>query len=93
MLIYNYTGPYKDKHRYWTGLLLVVRIGPFIVFSTNTSGDPAINLLAIIIAIICLFVYLAMFGGVYKIWLLNLLEYSLLLNTWLSCRLQCFTQH
>ena len=76
-----YTGPYKDKHRYWTGLLLLVRIGLFIVFATNTSGDPAINLLAIIIVIICLLVYLAiLFGGVYKIWLLNILEYSSLLN-------------
>ena len=76
-----YTGPYKDKHRYWTGLLLLVRIGLFIVFATNTSGDPAINLLAVIIVIICLFVYLAiLFGGVYKIWLLNILEYSSLLN-------------
>ena len=50
------------------------------MFSTNTSGDPAINLLAIIIGIICLFVYLAIFGGIYKIWLLNILEYSFLLN-------------
>ena len=75
-----YTGPYKDRYRYWTGLLLLVRIVLFIVFSTNTSGDPAINLLAIIIVIICLFVYLALFGGIYKIWLLNLLEYSSLLN-------------
>ena len=75
-----YTGPYKDKHRYWTGLLLLMRIGLFIVLSTNTSGDPAINLLAIVMAVIFLFVYLAMFGGVYKIWLLNLLEYSSLLN-------------
>ena len=75
-----YTGPYKDRHRYWIGLLLLVRIVLFTVFSTNFSGDPAINLLAIIIVIICLFVYLAFFGGIYKIWLLNLLEYSSLLN-------------
>ena len=75
-----YTGPYKDKHRYWTGLLLLVRIVLFIVFSTNASGDPAINLLAIVIVVLCLFAYLAMFGGVYKNWLLNLLEYSSLLN-------------
>ena len=75
-----YTGPYKDKHRYWTGLLLFVRIGLFIVFSTNTSGDPAINLLAITIVVICLFAYLAVFGGVYKNQLLNILEYSSLLN-------------
>ena len=38
----TYTGPYKDKHCYWTGLLLLdsVRIALFTVFSTNTSGDP-----------------------------------------------------
>ena len=75
-----HTGPYKDKHRYWTGLLLLVRIGLFIVFSTNTSGDPAINLLAIIIVVMCLFAYLAIFGGIYKNWVLNILEYSSLLN-------------
>ena len=75
-----YTGPYKDKHRYWTGLLLLVRIGLFIVFSTNTSGDPAINLLAIIVVVMCLLAYLVVFGGIYKNWLLNILENSLLLN-------------
>ena len=75
-----YTGPYKDNHRYWTGLLLLVRIALFTVFSTNTSGDPAINLLAITVTIVCLFSYLALFAGVYKVCLLNILEYSFLLN-------------
>ena len=75
-----YTGPYKDKHRYWTGLLLLVRIGLFIVFSINTFGDPAVNLLVIIIIVLCLLAYLATFGGIYKKLVLNLLEYSSLLN-------------
>ena len=75
-----YTGPYKDNHRYWTGLLLLIRIILFTVFSTNTSGDPAINLLAITVTIVCLFAYLALFAGVYKVCLLNILEYSFLLN-------------
>ena len=57
-----YTGPYKDKHHYWTGFLLLVRIALFTVFSTNTSGDPAINLLAITVTIVCLFAYLALFA-------------------------------
>ena len=39
-----YTGPYKDKHRYWPGLLLVVRVALFLVFSVNVFGDPAISL-------------------------------------------------
>ena len=75
-----YTGPYKDKHRYWTGLLLLMRIVLFCIFSANTTGDPAINLLVIIIVIDCLFVYLGLLGGVYKYWPLNLLEYVFLLN-------------
>jgi hypothetical protein len=75
-----YIGPYKDKHRYWTGLLLLLRIGLFCVFSANTTGDPAVNLLVIIIAMVCLFVYLGMLGGVYKYWPLNLLEYIFFMN-------------
>ena len=75
-----YTGPYKDKHHYWPGLLLLARLALFAVFSTNTSGDPAINLLAITVTTVCLFAYLALFAGVYKVWLLNILEYSFLLN-------------
>ena len=78
----TYTGPYKDKHHYWTSLLLLdsVRIALFTVFSTNTSGDPAINLLAVTVTIVCLFAYLALFAGVYKVCLLNIFEYSFLLN-------------
>ena len=75
-----YTGPYKDKHRYWTGLLLLMRIILFCIFSANNTGDPAINLLVIVIVIVCLFVYLGLLGGVYKYWPLNLLEYVFFLN-------------
>jgi len=42
-----YTGPYKDKHRYWPGLLLVIRAVIFLVFSLNVFGGPAVNLLTI----------------------------------------------
>ena len=61
-----YTGPYKIKHRYWTGLLLLLRVGVFLVFSLNTRGDPTINLLIITALVICMFSYLSMVGGVYK---------------------------
>ena len=49
-----YTGPYKDKHRYWTGLVLVVRVVLFLVFSVNVFGDPAVNLLTIIVTTFCM---------------------------------------
>ena len=75
-----YTGPYKDKHRYWIGLLLLLRIGLFMVFSANTIGNSGINLLAVNVTVACLIVYYAFLGGVYKQWPLNLLECFFLLN-------------
>ena len=42
-----YTGPYKVQHRYWTGLLLLVRIILLVIFSLNRSNDLTINLLCI----------------------------------------------
>lgn len=75
-----YTGPYKMKHRYWAGLLLLLRICIFIVFSLNTLGDPSINLLTITALVMCVFAYLSMVGGVYKRWYLNLIEMAFMLN-------------
>ena len=75
-----YTGPYKIKHRYWPGFLLLVRILLFLVFSLNVVGDPAINLLAVTVTMICILTYSAYLGGVYKSWQLDTLEYSFYVN-------------
>ena len=85
LLLDAYTGPYRDKHRYWTGLLLLVRIALFTVFSANTTGNAAINLLAIALTIVSLFVYTSIIGGPYKLWLLNLLEHTYLMNLAFLC--------
>ena len=42
-----YHVPYKDKHRYWTGLLLCLRCALLLAFAFNTQADPCLNLLAI----------------------------------------------
>ena len=75
-----YTGPYKDKHRYWPGLLLVVRVALFLVFSVNVFGDPAVSLLTIIVTTFCMNYFTITVGGVYKNSLLNMIEYSFFLN-------------
>ena len=75
-----YTGPYKDRHRYWTGLLLLVRTVLFVIFSMNIYGSSEINLLAIVVIVLLLFMHLALAGGVYKSWYLNVIEYSFFLN-------------
>ncbi len=75
-----YTGPLKDSHRYWTGLLLLFRVILYIVYSTNVGGDPAVNILATAIMVAGLLTYLTLIGGVYKSWPMSALECSYLLN-------------
>jgi len=68
-----YTGPYKDRYRFWTGFLLVIRTILFLIF---TLGNPGLNLTAISATSTCL----AFAPAVYKKVWLTLLEYFLLLN-------------
>ena len=75
-----YLGPYKDKYRCWTGLLLVVRVLLLLISAVNVLGDPNINLLTVAIVANCLMILLWWTGGVYKKWPLNILECSFLLN-------------
>ena len=46
----------------------------------NTQESPDINVLAIIITILSLFMHVVLFGTVYKTWSLNIIEYSFFLN-------------
>ena len=75
-----YHAPYKLKHRYWTGLLLLLRCGLYLVFAFNVSGESSINLLAISLAVLGLMVVLLFTGSVYKNWGLNALEISFVVN-------------
>ena len=68
-----YTGPYKHKHRYWTGLLLLTRILFILIFSLNISNNPAVNLLAIAVISSTVLAYLC-YMRVYKNLLHNILE-------------------
>ena len=77
-----YTGPYKDKYRYWTGLLLIVRLLLTTVFSYTTGTVPQYNNY-IIVFISSALLFLS--RGVYRNNVLNLLEYFYLFNlVWLS---------
>ena len=76
-----YHAPYNDKHRYWTGLMLVVRCILFLVFAFNALGDPSINHFVIVLASTVLLVLIALLGNrIYKIWYLNILEMSFIAN-------------
>ena len=72
-----YMGPYKDKYRYWTGMLLLARVVLIVLFSsianTNTVAGPQLNLFLLTLsscALLCLTAILKP----YKNTLLNGLE-------------------
>ena len=75
-----YHAPYKAKHRYWPGLLLVLRSVLLLVFALNPQQDPNINLLAILVGAGILQLWAWVSGGVYKNWCLDALEGSFTLN-------------
>ena len=54
MFVEPYHAPYAFKHRYWTGLLLLVRVIVHVISAANVSGDRGITLLAIGIIVIIL---------------------------------------
>ena len=75
-----YQAPYRDQHRYWTGLLLCLRCALFLVFACNTQADPSINLLAISSVTIGLTVMARYTGAVYRKLHVDVLETSFIVN-------------
>ena len=75
-----YHAPYKPKHRYWPGLLLVLRCVLLFVLAFNPQSDLYINLLAILVETGMLTVWAWVSGGVYRSWCLDALEASFTLN-------------
>ena len=76
----SYHAPYKARHRYWPGLLLVLRFILLLVFALNHQQDPSINLLAILLGTGTLQLWAWTSGGVYKNSYLDALEGSFALN-------------
>ena len=76
----TYHAPYNPKHRYWTGLLLLVRCALFLVFAFNISANDSVNLLVISSTAFGIFIWFALSGMIYKKWYLNALELSFILN-------------
>ena len=73
--------PYNSKHRYWTGLLLLVRVVLYITASATVSGDPQTSLLITIILVGSLFLIKEITGGrMYKKSFLNIVETGLYFN-------------
>ena len=76
-----YHAPYTNKHRYWTGLMLLLRSVLFLISVLNAIGDPSVNLLAIGSTCVALLTLPTIFRTrIYKTWSLGLLEISFIVN-------------
>ena len=77
-----YYGPFKDKHHYWVGVLLVVRGVLFVLFAAFFAIENNINLLLISITslAILLCIYTSFTGRLYKTLYATILENFCFLN-------------
>ena len=87
----TYHIPFNAKHRYWPGLLLLVRAILYLVAAVNVSNDPKVALTSIGFCVGFLFFLKGAVGNIYKKCFLDILEVvfyfnilSLCLFTWYS---------
>ena len=76
----SYHGPYRVKHRYWPGLLLLLRVILLPPVAFAHSYDGSVNLLAVSTVVIAILTWAWMAGGIYKNRWLDVLEASIMLN-------------
>ena len=79
--IQTYQAPFSDRHRYWTGLLLLLRLLLTLILSFTASRDPNSSIIAIILSLGILFLLRLTYAkNLYKKWPLDLLETVLIFN-------------
>ena len=76
-----YHAPYAIKYRYWTGLLLIVRVILFGVSAINFSRDPRVDYVSIIFVVGCLILFKGIVAKrIYKNLLLDVMETTIYFN-------------
>ena len=78
-----YHAPYTAKYRYWTGLLLLVRVLLYFISVLNFSLDPRVELMAIIFILSSLILTKGVTSTaerVYKNWPLDVMETAIYFN-------------
>ena len=79
--ILTYQAPFNDRHRYWTGLLLLLRLLLTLILSFTASSDPNISIIALILSLGMLFLLRLTYAkNLYKKWPADLLETVLIFN-------------
>jgi len=75
-----YTGPYKDSCRFWAGLLLFFLCIIYFLFGLNHHNRPDTKLVLTAIGCFIVFALVWILRGVYRKWLLDIIDSSCILN-------------
>ena len=85
LIVEPYHAPYTFRHRYWTGLLFLIRVILYITSAVNVSKDPGVNLLAIGIVMVGTVFLAARYYPIYRHWPVEAIEITCYLNILLFC--------
>ena len=83
-----YHAPYVHKHRYWTGLLLLLRVVLYIASALNVSRAPGLELLLTGIVMVSLLLFkgsVGINGRIYRKWPVDVLETTSYMNIIFLC--------
>ena len=76
-----YTGPCRDNHRFWPGLLLIIRTILFFIYAITYKEATLVKyMLTIAACVIILIIACVSPKGIYRKWSLNMLEFSFMFN-------------
>ena len=92
-LLDAYQGPYTDRFRCWTGVILVVRNVLFLSFAANGLGDPEVNLELITTTVFLIQAFMFLPGRVYKVFVLNILETVFIVKLGILSAWTIFVRH
>ena len=90
-LLDAYQGPYKNRYRFWTGVLLLLRVVLLTCFAFNTLRDPGVNLLVTQLALFAIIPFTV--RGIYTKTGLNILESFYLINLEIFASWTLFNQY
>ena len=76
-----YHAPYETDYRYWTGLLLIIRIILFSVSAINFSRDPRVDFVSTVFVVGCLILFKGVVAKrIYKNVLIDVMETVIYFN-------------
>ena len=79
-----YSAPYSHKHRYWTGILLIIRVMLILISIITEGRGPTIPLSSIIFLLGVLFVLKMTYAKtLYKHWPVDVLETTMIFNLYI----------